>query len=128
MPKEMTYSLDASHDRFIRVNVSGEITKAKLVNAMSELMSHPQYTDKHSLWDLSNARLGLTIGDLKEITAILRLYRPEKDDFANHAAILVPGEMHRAVADLFIAMTKMLPFEYSAFNEINDAIAFLSSR
>lgn len=121
----MEYHLDTSHDRYIKVTVSGVITKSMLITAISELMGHPDYIHKHSLWNLSESSVGLTISDLKEIVGVLSLYKPEDNNFANKSAIVVPGEMHKAIVDLFIKMSKWLPFKYKAFYNVEEAEAFL---
>ncbi len=123
----MEYVLDASNKKYIKVTVSGIVDKSNLVAAMSELMQHSEYIKKHSFWDFYEATIGLTIGDLKEIAGVLKLYKPKIKDFANKSAIVVPGEMHKAMVDLFITMTKLLPFEYKVFNDRKKAEAFLYS-
>ncbi len=123
----MAYALDASHEKYIKITVSGIIEKVSFVAAISELMQHSEYLYKHSLWDLSDSTMGLTIGDLKEIAGVLSLYKPKEKDFANKSAIVVPGQMHKAMADLFINMATRLPFKYCAFNDTNKAAVFLCS-
>jgi len=123
----MEYELDASHNKYIKVTVSGIIEKVSLIAAISELMQHSEYLSKHTLWDLSNSTVGLTIGDLKEIAGVLRLFKPKEKNFANKSAIVVPGQMHKAMVDLFITMANRLPFKYKAFNDNEEAIAFLKS-
>ena len=122
----MNHQIDASHEDYIKVAVDGRITKDIMIAAISELMHHPDYISKHSLWDLSGGSLGLSIGDLKEIVGILKLYKPKEKSFANKSAIVVPGAMHKAVVNIFISMSKTLPFKYTVFEHINDAQAFLS--
>ena len=121
----MAHQIDASHSTYIQVTVRGRIGKDVLIAAMSELMQHPEYTIKHSLWDLSGGSLGLSISDLREIVDMLRLYKPKEKSFANKSAIVVPGEMHKAVVNIFISMSKMLPFEYTVFQNAGDAKTFL---
>lgn len=124
----MEYKLDASHKQYITVKTTGVITKSMLIAAISELMNHPEYPQKHTLWNFSESSTGLTIGDLKEIASILSLYKPKDKNFANKSAIVVPGQMHSAMADLFITMAKLLPFDYKAFRDIQKAKAFLESK
>ena len=107
----MVYDLDVSHEKYIKVTVSGVVDKASLIAAMSELMQHSDYIQKHSFWNFHEAVMGLSIGDLKEIADVLRLYKPKEMVFANKSAIVVPGEMHKVMVDLFIEMTKLLPFK-----------------
>ncbi len=120
------HHIDSFREDYIKITVEGLITKEIMITAISELMHHSDYITKHSLWDLSGGSLGLSIGDLKEIVGILNLYKPETKSFANKSAIVVPGEMHKAVVNIFISMSKMLPFKYMVFERINDAKTFLS--
>ncbi len=124
----MKYDLDASNEKYIKVTVSGIVDKSNLVAAMSDLMQHSEYIQKHSFWDFYDSTIGLTIGDLKELAGVLKLYKPKIKEFANKSAIVVPGEMHKAMVGLFITMTKMLPFEYKVFNDKEKAEAFLYSK
>ena len=80
----MEYQLDASHNKYIKVTVSGIIEKVGFIAAISELMQHSEYLNKHSLWDLSNSTVGLTIGDLKEIAGVLRLFKLISDCYNSH--------------------------------------------
>ncbi len=123
----MVYDLDASHEKYIKVTVSGVVDKASLIAAMSELMQHSDYIQKHSFWNFHEAIIGLSIVDLKKIADVLRLYKPKEKEFANKSAIVVPGEMHKVMVDLFIEMTKLLPFKYKVFYNMEKAEAFLCS-
>ncbi len=123
----MGYTLDASHNDYLKITINGIIDKRTTVSAMSELMQHPEYTVKHSYWDCTNASLGLTIGDIKEIVGILRLYKPNVKGFANKSVFVVPGEFNKAMVDLFISMTKLLPWHYRVFKEHESAVKYLTS-
>lgn len=123
----MTYKLDASHEKYIKITVSNVLEKATLVAAISQLMQHSDYLNKHSFWDFSEATMGLTMGDLSSITGILSQYKPKEKKFANKSAIVVPGQMHKAMGDLFITMANHLPFKYQVFNDKKKATAFLCS-
>lgn len=95
--------------------------------AMEELVSHPEYYDKHSFWDFSTAQVGLAIQDLKEIAGVMKLFKPARKKFANKAALLVAGRMNLAIVNIFIAFSTMLPFEYKAFCEHEEAVEYLES-
>ncbi len=123
----MEHDLNASPKQYIEITVSGRVYKEGLISAISELMNHPDYTQKHTLWNFYEFSVGLSIGDLKEITGVLSLYKPEDKNFANKSAIVVPGEMHKAMVDLFIAMSKFLPFKYKVFKDKEKAKDFLQS-
>ncbi len=70
----MKHTLDNSHSVYIQMNVTGVVDKSGLLSAMSELINHPDYQDKHSLWDFTHATMGLSIGDLGEIVGVLGLF------------------------------------------------------
>ena len=101
----MEYTLDTSHERYIKISVNGLIVKSELVKLMAEILKHPLYPDRHTFWDLRHASLGLSISDLKEIVGVLRLYNPPVKRFSGKAALLVPGKMNTAIAEIFVAMT-----------------------
>ncbi len=124
----MEYKLDTSHEKYIEVTVSGVIKKLSIIAAISELMQHPEYSDKHTLWDMSEALVGLGIGDLKEIAQVLRQFKPQKKNFANKSAIVVPNQTHKAIVDIFITMATHLPFKYRAFNDKEKAKFFLCAQ
>lgn len=123
----MAYILDDSHPVYIRMTVTDVVDKPGLIAAMSELVNHPDYPVKHSLWDFTRAALGISLGDLREIVGVLRLYKPRQENFANRSALLVPDTMHIAMVDVFISMTKFLPFNYKAFRTVEAAVAFLET-
>ena len=124
---KQAHRLDASHNKYIKMTVPGSVTKAVLGDAISDLMTHEEYVHKHVLWDFSESSMGLNISDLREIIGILRLYQPKGKNFAAKSAIVVPGVMHKAMVDMFITMSKMLPFKYAAFRDMESAIRFLVS-
>ncbi|MFO7883247.1 MAG: hypothetical protein R6U68_00355 [Desulfobacteraceae bacterium] len=70
----METELDLSHPEYIKVMISGLIVKPELISLMGEILQHPQYQEKHTLWDFRQASLGLSIGDLKELVGIMKLY------------------------------------------------------
>ncbi len=123
----MNFELDSSHDKYIIVTVSGIVDKASLISAISQLMQHPEYVNKHSFWDLTQTSMGLSIGDLSELVGVLRLYKPEQKEFANKSALLISGEMNQAMVNVFVTMAKVLPFRYRIFSDSDKAKSFLCS-
>ena len=123
----MDAEFDSSHTQYIKITISGLIVKPELISVMAEILQHPEYLDKHTFWDLTEASMGLSIGDLKEIVGVFRLYKPERKDFADKSALLVPGKMNTAMAEVFIAMSKLLPIKYRVFNDWERAEAYLCS-
>lgn len=123
----MDAELDSSHKRYIRITISGLIVKPELISVMAQILQHDEYLDKHTFWDLRDASMGLSIGDLKEIVGILKLYKPERENFADKAALLVPGKFNSAVAEMFVTMSKLLPIKYRVFSDHDKAQAYLLS-
>ncbi len=123
----MDFTLDTSHEKYIKIKVSGMVTKSYFISAVSQLVQHPEYIDKHSFWDFTEASMGISIEDLHEIVGILRLYKPKQKNFANRSALLVPGQMNHAMVNVFATMTKLLPFKYKVFKDWDKAEAYLCS-
>jgi len=123
----MDTELDSSHTQYIKITITGLIVKPELISVMAQILQRPDYLDKHTFWDLKEANMGLSIGDLKEIVGILRLYKPERNNFADKAALLVPGQFNSAMAEMFVTMSKLLPIKYRVFNDWNKAENYLCS-
>ncbi len=123
----MIFKLDATHDKYIRITVSGLIVKSELITAIAQLMQHPDYLKKHSFWDFKNAQLGMSIVELKEIIGILKLYKPKQKNASLKSALLLSGNLNSAMAGIFVAMAKLLPFEYQIFKDEDGALSFLLS-
>ncbi len=124
----MDFTFDATHEKYIKITISGLVMKSEIIPTISQLLQHPEYLDKHSFWDFREATMGLSIGDLSEIIGILCLYKPKQKQFANRAALLVSGQMNRAMVNMFATMTKMLPFNYKIFKDKDHALSFLCSK
>jgi hypothetical protein len=123
----MKYTIDASDEKYIRVTGTGVLDRNSLMSAMSELMRHPEYAQKHSLWDFSGVSFGITLQDLEGIVGFLSLFQPLDKNFANRSALVVPGKMYQAMAEMFVSMTQNLIFEYKVFQDKRDALGFLKS-
>lgn len=123
----MDYELDNSHPLYIEMTVTGIVHKAGMIAALSELLRHPEYISKHTLWDFTGASMGLSIGDLKEIAGVLRLYKPGTKNFHSRSALLVPSMMELSMVKLYISISKLLPFDYKAFSDREEALAFLTA-
>ena len=123
----MDFELDSPHEKYIKITITELIVKPELISVMAQILQHPDYLDKQTLWDLREANMGLSIWDLKEIVGVLRLYKPPKKDFANKAALFVPGKFNSAMAEMFVAMSKLLPIKYRVFNDLKQAESYLCS-
>jgi len=123
----MEYEFDSSHERYIEARASGRITKADIIVAASELMKHPDFLSKQTLWIFFDFSLGIDIDGLKEVTEVFRLYRPKQADFVNKQAIVVPSHMYEAVVNLSITIANGLPFEFHSFTDKDTAVDFLCS-
>ncbi len=121
----MNYTLDVSHEKYIKIIVSGHIDKTSLVEAISEVMQHPDYVQKNTFWDCRSGSMGLTIGDLNEIVGILKSYKPKEKIIGNKSAIVVPGEMNKAMMEIFVTMSKWFPINFKIFTDIDKAIKFV---
>jgi hypothetical protein len=123
----MDFKLDASHKKYIKITISGLVMKPALISVMAKILQHPEYLDKHTFWDLTEASMGLSIADLKEIVGVLRLYKPERKNFADRAAMLVSGKLNSAMLEMFVTMSKLLPIKYRVFNDWDKAEAYICS-
>ena len=122
----METELDWSHDIYVKITISGLLVKPELISLMAEILQHPDYPSRHTFWDLRQCGMGLSIADLKEIIGVLKLYRP-RENFADKAALLVPGKMNSAMAGVFVTMTKLLPIKYRVFSNWEEAEDYVSS-
>lgn len=67
----MEAELDSSHAQYIKLTINGLIVKPELISVMAQILQHPEYLDKHTLWDLREANMGLSIADFKEIVGVM---------------------------------------------------------
>ena len=126
LPGELLeYFISNEHNRYLRITVTGILSKNSMIKAIRDTMTHPEYNCKHSFWDCSDASMGMSLIDLKEIVGIFRLYKPEKSTFANRVAILLTGNMNEAMVSLLIPMTRVLPFKFKLFTNHEKAEKFL---
>jgi hypothetical protein len=79
------------------------------------------------MWHFTEGTSELTIADLREIAGIFSLYKPKIKEFANKSAIIAPGLMNKAIGEIFVSMTRLLPVKYKVFDDIESAEAFLVS-
>ncbi len=123
----MEHSLDDSHTLYILITISGVVDKKGVITAMSELFTHPDFQSKHTMWDFTRASMGLSIGDLREIIGILKLFKPPRKNFANRVALVVPMRMEMNMAKIFLSISKLLPFDYKVFENREQTLPFLTS-
>jgi hypothetical protein len=71
--------------------------------------------------------VGISFEDIKQITRAMKHFKPERKTFANKSALLVSGKMTLAMANIFVALAVLLPFEYRAFSDPHKAEAYLSA-
>ncbi len=117
--------IDTSIDSFFKIVVTGIVNKADLNPVLSEIITHPDYAKKNTLWDYSSAHLDLNIEDITELSGILRLIKPKTENFANKSVIVVPGEMDKAKVDFFISTTKLGPLKFKVFQDTKSAESYL---
>ena len=122
----MEYRIDDSHQHYIKIVVNGALEKDRVIEVIKDLVTHPEYEKKHSLWDMANAEQGtFDIMDIREIVGFLRLYRPKRKDFADRSVFIVASEMNRVFVNIYITLSKILPFKYHVCTELSEAEAFL---
>ena len=121
----MEYMIDISIDNYFKIAITGVVKKSDLNPVLSEIIMHPDYAKKHTLWDYSSASLDLNIEDITELSGILRLIRPKTENFANKSVIVVPGELDKAKVDFFISMTKSGPLKFKVFRDTKSAERYL---
>lgn len=124
----MTHTLDEKHNSYIIMKVIGVLDRESALSVIKEILNHPDYPIKHTLWDLTSVQMRLSVDDFREISGILKLYKPPDDDFANRSAFLVKNRLELAMANVFIAITAFLPFQYKAFLDIENAISYLTKK
>lgn len=107
--------------------MNGYLTKYEMLTAILEVMRHPDYHHKHSFWDCTDAMMRMSLFDLKEIVDTFKSYQPQGENFANKIAVLISGNMNKAIMDIFIPMTKVLPFHFKAFTIQDELEKFLCS-
>lgn len=122
----MEYAINDTPDNFFRITVSGKVTKDELMPAMSEIITHPDYARKHTLWDYSSANLGLNMDDIHELSGILKLLKPGTEDFADRSVIVVKGEMVRQQVEMFVSMAGSGPLTFRVFTDLSAAEAYLN--
>ena len=64
--------------------------------------------------------MNFSFEELKKNVGIMKLYKPKTKKFANKLALLVEGHLEFALSNLFVLITKLLPFEYKAFTKLVD--------
>ncbi len=50
----MDAAIDSSHDRDIKITISGVVVKPELTVLMAQVLQNPEYPEKHTLWDLTD--------------------------------------------------------------------------
>ncbi len=121
----MPYSIKNHHQNYLEIVVKGLFDKKSALAAMNELLNHPEYYDKNSLWNFSSAQVGLSLMDLKEIAGVMKLFIPKQKQFADKVALFVSGRVHLGIANIFVTLSTLLPFKYKAFSDIKKAKAYL---
>ena len=114
------------HDEYLEVVFDGLLEKKTVLSSLNQLLNHPEYYSKHSLWNMTGSRLGFSISDFKEIIGVMRLFSPKEKEFSNRSVLLVSGHMNQSMAGLFIDMAGALPFEFSIAAEEREARALLT--
>ncbi len=123
----MGYLLNPDHTDYIEIIVHGLLDRKTAVAALDEVLSHPQYPVKHTLWNLTLSQNGLSVKDLMEIAGILKQFTPPAKHFANKSALLVKNRMEIAMVNLIGSAAAFLPVRYKTFLNFDKARAYLTS-
>ena len=112
----------------IQVFLHGKLNQNSLFDAQKDLMLHPEYAHKNSLWhfdkdfvcDFSNAGMA-------DLISRIKLFYPT-DATKQKAALLATSSMHYAILQLFCddAEIEGLPFRFRAFQSHEKADAWLN--
>ncbi len=116
-----------SHDTYLEITIHGTLVKSKVISAFSALAGHPEYYEKHSLWNFLNTQTQISITDLEEIVKLLEYFAPRHPVFPNKSAFLLSGMTNFAIAGIFIDMALKLPFKFKVSFTMEDALAFLGA-
>lgn len=122
----MGFALE-QHDHYLEIVFDGILVKQTILESLNQLLNHPEYYEKHSLWNMSASRLGFSIGDAKEIIGVMHLFKPKQKHFANKSVLLVSGPMGLSMVRMFTEMAQDLPFEFSVFSDHSQARAHLGN-
>lgn len=114
------------HDAYLEVVFDGFLEKQTILSSLNQLLNHPDYYRKHSLWNMSGSRLEFSIRDFKEVVEIMRMFSPKQSEFSNRSALLVTGRVNLSMMGWFIDVAGTLPFEFKAFSEEAAARAHLT--
>ncbi len=114
--ENMGFALEP-HDHYLEVVFDGVLVKHTVLSSINQLLNHPEYYEKHSLWNMTDSRVGFSMTDIKEIIGVMRLFSPKKADFANRSALLVAGQVNVSLAEIVIEMARSLPFDFKVFSD-----------
>ncbi len=122
--ENMGFALEP-HDHYLEIVFDGVLVKQTVLSSLNQLVNHPEYYEKHSLWNLSDIRVGFSMSDIKEIIGVMRLFTPKQADFANRSAFLVSGQVNISLAEIVVEMARTLPFDFKVFSDSSSARAHL---
>jgi hypothetical protein len=127
MQAEIMHAIN-NEQGFIRVILSGRLDQQSLVDAQKELMLHPEYPFKNSLWIFEeDFECHFSNDGMIDLIKQIKTYFPigaTKDK----AALCAKSNTHYAIMQLFCeeADGENLPFEIRAFQNCRQAEAWLS--
>ncbi|WDP89348.1 MAG: hypothetical protein HUN04_06265 [Desulfobacter sp.] len=115
-----------NHRHYLEVITSGTLVKNTILSSLGELLKHPEYPAKPSLWNLYQSTPGFSMADLSEIVGILRQSPCNHPERLKKTVILVQGQFHASMAGLFTGMARDLPYHWQVSTTMGEAEAFLS--
>ena len=121
------YFIKKKPGRFLDITIKGDLTKPLFFKAMHELINHPDYFEKSTIWNLLDAKMRLSFEDLREITYILRKYKLQQKVNEKKLAVVASGEFNIYIIKFSIELLSFLPFEFRIFDDYDEAIIFLKN-
>ncbi len=111
----------------LRVILSGKLDQNSLFDAQKELMLHPEYPHKNSLWKFDKEFVcDFSSQGMADLISRIKLFYPA-DATKQKAALLASSSMHYAILQLFCedAGKEGLPFKFKAFQNQEKAETWL---
>jgi len=122
----VTTTIDTANGLAVHT-VVGDLSAGDFVSAIGDRVSHPDFEPGlHVLWDFSNAPPGILSS--RDLRGMLEYGRQEGHGARiGRVALLTPRQTHFAIADSVEQMSHELAVELRAFQDRDEAIAWLSS-
>lgn len=117
-----------SGNEIIEVYLHGKVSQQDLLDAQKDLMVHPDYSHKNSLWIFDKLfECGFTSEDFAELLNRIKLFYPFGAT-KKKAALLAARGIHFGMLQLYCedADQADLPFKFRAFMNYTEAVDWLT--